>query len=74
MELALAADDLASEGSGVACAAKLQEKKLLTIESTEVYSFDVLRPAVCQQLIEEVQHFQSTGLEARRPNSSSMSC
>jgi len=44
-------------------------RAMVTKEGHNVYSFPLLREEVCDQLIEEVDNFQSTGLPARRPNS-----
>ena len=38
-------------------------------EASDVYSFRLLRDEVCSMLVEEIEHFQATGLPARRPNS-----
>ena len=42
----------------------------LTVEARDLYSFPLLTPAACDRIVSEVAHFGSTGLEARRPNSS----
>lgn len=38
-------------------------------EAREIYSFPLLSPQACRMLVEEVEHFQLSGLPARRPNS-----
>jgi len=44
-------------------------RSFVTQEADDVYSFPLLSDRACEHLIEEVEHFQSTGLPARRPNS-----
>lgn len=34
-----------------------------------VYSFDMLKPTICEQLLEELEHYESSGLPVNRPNS-----
>lgn len=38
-------------------------------EATRLYSFDMLQPGFCTELIEEIQHFEASGLPVMRPNS-----
>lgn len=42
---------------------------LVRREAHEIYSFPLLSDETCTLLQEEIAHFQSSGLEARRPNS-----
>ena len=44
-------------------------RALVRQETREVYSFPMLTAAASEWLIEEVENFRESGLEARRPNS-----
>lgn len=38
-------------------------------EATRLFSFDMLQHDFCNELIEEIQHFEASGLPVMRPNS-----
>lgn len=38
-------------------------------EQTRLFSFDMLQLDFCNELIEEIQHFEASGLPVMRPNS-----
>lgn len=38
-------------------------------EFTRLFSFDMLQATFCNELIEEVEHFEASGLPVMRPNS-----
>ena len=42
-------------------------KSLVCEEARQIFSFPLLRDQCCDMLIEEIEHFQTTGLPARRP-------
>lgn len=42
---------------------------LVEERARQIFSFPLLRDDCCDRLIEEIEHFQTTGLPARRPNS-----
>ena len=44
-------------------------KGWVTEEAAEIYSFPLLTEKACDMLCDEVEHFQTTGLPVRRPNS-----
>lgn len=57
------------DDAGVAEAADKPARYGVTEEAAGVFSFPLLTDDACEMLIEEVEHFQETGLPARRPNS-----
>jgi len=59
------ASALATQGTSEACDAS----SLVTEEAHEIYSFPLLNERARGALMEEVAHFATTGIEARRPNS-----
>lgn len=44
-------------------------RSLISEDARQIFSFPLLRDECCVKLIEEIEHFQQTGLPARRPNS-----
>lgn len=56
---------LSSTEAGEVC----ETSSLVRQETREIYSFPLLSERACTALMEEVAHFASTGIEARRPNS-----
>ena len=64
LEAVRAADaNVLEDDAATVCRSRVAE------EARQIFSFPLLRDELCQQLIEEVENFQETGLPARRPNS-----
>jgi hypothetical protein len=45
------------------------QKLLKQLTPTRLYTFEMLSPKFCRELIEEVEHFENSGMPVSRPNS-----